>query len=276
MDRKFTPKSLILSMLQASNGNAMPVKTLVSIGEIFGFTGNTIRVTTTRLIRERTIESDERGLYRLSNKSTLVSRFIERWKEGEGRLKNWDGCWLCYLTPKSLAKRQAEAKTAFGFSGFKEGLPNLWVRPDNLSVSIEDIEYLLSQIGRLEEGEMFIVKQFSKKLIKRWQNDLWPVGKLLGNQKTFLEEMETSANRIEKMPLENALVESFLIGSEAIRLLVTDPLLPEEFMDNTYRIALTRAMLVYDEIGKRIWSKRFEEIRMDQSPAHLQLVAKAV
>jgi len=275
MDQKITSKSFILSMLQASNNKAMPVKAMVSAGKIFGFTGNTIRVTTTRLIRERTIESDERGLYRLSDKSIMFSQFIESWRLGENRQKEWNGSWLCYLTPKVTAKRHDEAKKAFDIFGFKEGLPGFWVRPDNLSIKMGDLESLLLRTVRIESGEMFIGKQFSEKLNTQWQKYLWPVEKLLCNQKEFLVKMEKSADRIETMPLENALVESYLIGSKAIRLLFTDPLLPKEIMDNTYSIALSNAMLAYDEIGKRIWSKRFEEIQIDKSPTQLQLVARS-
>ncbi len=276
MDQHITPKSLVLSMLQAPNGKAMPVKTLVSIGQIFGFTGNTIRVTTTRLLREGTIESDVRGLYRLSQKGARFSRFIDRWKKGEGRLREWDGCWLCFLMPKNLSKQQVQTGRVSDFLGFREGLPHLWVRPDNLSIEYTEIDALLSQIGRIENGEMFVARQFSEKLTEKWQSYLWPVKKLLQTQKVFLDKITKSTDRIEKMPLENALVESFLVGSEAVQLLIMDPLLPEEMMDSSLRVKLTNAMLAYDEIGKQIWSKRFEEILIYKSPTHLQLMGKAM
>ncbi len=276
MDQHITPKSLVLSMLQATNGKAMPVKTLVSIGQVFGFTGNTIRVTTTRLMGEGTIESDVRGFYRLSRKGARFSRFIDRWKKGEGRLRGWDGGWLCFMVPKSVSKRHVETGRISDFLGFREGLSHLWVRPDNLSIDFPEIDTLLSQIGRIENGEKFVARQFSEKLTEKWQCYLWPVKKLLQNQKGFLNKISKSADRIEKMPLENALIESFLVGSKAIQMLIMDPLLPEEMMNSSHRVELTNAMLAYDEIGKRIWSKRFEEIQIDTSPTHLQLISKAM
>ena len=273
MDLKITPKSLILSLLQVSGKRSMPVKTLVCAGHIFGFTENTIRVATTRLIREGTIESDERGQYRLSSRGTLFSRYIESWRAGEKRLVKWDGGWLCCWIPKTTARRRAEIRSAFGFVGFGEGLPNLWVRPDNLTLDRKELEKLICRIGKLEDGQMFVARAFSENLIASWRNNLWPVEAMCKKQKAHLAEMKKSTDRIEKMPLENALVESFLVGSEAVRLLITDPMLPQEMADTGCRAALHEAMLRYDETGKRIWSKRFEEIRIDRAPTQCHMVA---
>ncbi len=273
MDKKITPKSLVLGLMQASNNRAIPVKALVAAGEIFGFTGNTIRVTTTRLIREGTIESNERGLYRLSDKNTLVSRFIESWKEGEARRRDWKGSWVCCLMLKSTKKRKPEAQRALDLSGFKEGFPGLWIRPDNLTVGIRRMAALLSQFGKLENKEMFVAREFSDKQTEQWMKYLWPVEEILRKQEILILKMEKSAGRIENMPLEQALIESFLMGSEAIHLLISDPLLPEEIMEKTNRVALTKAMTEYDELGKKIWLRGFEELQIDQSPSHLHLVS---
>lgn len=274
MNNQITPKSLVLSILQASNNCAMQINILVSIGKIFGFTGNTIRVTTTRLIREGTIESDERGLYHLSNKGSEVSRIIEWWRDSEARMKRWNGEWLCFLTANKKVKRKQEDE--FGLFGFKEGLPNLWVRPDNLTIENKEVSFHLSQIGKMKEAEMFVAHQFESKRVERWQIDLWPIESIIKRLKDFVPKIEKSADRIQKMPLENALVESFLIGSEAIRLLITDPLLPEEIMDTSPRIILTEAMKTYDKLGREIWSKRFEEARINRTPAHLYLTQIAI
>ncbi len=272
MGKKITPKSVIVGMIQAADNRAMPVKIIVSAGKIFGFTENTVRVAITRMLREGSIESDERSLYRLSGSKKTFSRYIGSWKRGEQRLRTWEGCWICSLTNKGVVRRSADTKRLFEIAGFKEGLPGLQVRPDNLSISIKTLESLLAQFGNTENEEIFIVKEFSEKLTEQWIRYLWPVDKIIEAQQVFLHKIEQSAERIEKLPIENALVESFLIGSEAVRLLITDPLLPAEIMDNTSRVAVTRAMMAYDDIGKRIWLKKFDDIQIDKIPSHLQLV----
>jgi len=271
MEKKITPKSLVLGLLQASDNRAIPVKGLVRAGEIFGFTGNTIRVTTARLIREGTIESNERGLYCLSDKNTLFSRFIESWRDGEGRLKDWDGAWICCLMQKRTVKRKTKTQSILDLSGFKEGLPGLWVRPHNLTISIRHLEALFVNFGKLDDKVMFVARDFSVKQTEQWMKYLWPVDEIIKRQQAFLSKMEKSAERIEKIPLEQAMIESFRIGSEAVHLLISDPLLPEEIMGKTNRVALTKAMSEYDGLGKKVWSKGIQEIEIDQSPSHLQL-----
>jgi hypothetical protein len=59
--------------------------------------------------------------------------------------------------------------------------------------------------------------------------------------------------KLQVMPRQTALVQSFLLGGEAIRVLATDPLLPEEIVPNEKRRELTELMLRYDGVGRRIW-----------------------
>jgi hypothetical protein len=44
-----------------------------------------------------------------------------------------------------------------------------------------------------------------------------------------------------------------LLGGEAIRVLATDPLLPEQIMQGQTRADLTETMLRYDAIGHALW-----------------------
>lgn len=271
IQHKITPKTFILSLLQASGNHAMPINTMVAAGAVFGIRENAIRVTATRLTREGILKKSRRGVYRLGTGAIRASQYIERWRDGENRIKKWDGSWLCGLLPNINMQNFKASRKAFGFFGFKEGLPNFWVRPNNLNMDIETLGNLLSQFGKMQNGEMFTARKFNKEMIDKWQNHLWPVEKRVDDQKKFLSTLTQSAERIEKMPMEAALVESFIMGSEAIRLLITDPLLPPEMMDITYRKKLHAAMLDYDTVGKRIWSGRFDHIGIDKSPAQRYL-----
>ncbi len=273
MEYKVTPKSLILSILQVAGTRAMPIKALVSSGEVFGFTSNTIRVTTTRLIREGSVESDERGFYYLSKNKNPISNFVDSWRIGEKRLINWDGGWMCCLLPKTKAAQQTKSERALRFTGFKEGLPGLWVRPNNLKLGLSGIRDIIRQMIIQTNAELFIGRQFDEKLIEQWRRFLWPVHELNRSYEKNLEKIRKSTKQIKTMPFENALVESYLTGSEAVHCLVTDPLLPDEMMPVKYRKALTRAMLTYDDIGKKIWVRKFEGLQLDKSPAHLQIVS---
>ncbi len=269
MKFKITPKGLILGHLQASVGREVQIKSLVVVGDLFGFTGNTIRVTATRLIRDGKLESSERGLYRLGRQIDPYSRFIESWRTGEDRLIPWDGSWICYLIPPMTARKQDKVKKSLIKAGFREGTANLWIRPNNLRIGLKGIKNILKQLQSTDSGELFIGNTFNELMSERWKRFLWPVDELLETQQQFLNKIEQSAERVERLPRRNALVESFLIGSEAVFLLITDPLLPEEMMPGDFRRKLTRAMQEYDKIGKRIWNKLLNEIGIHGAPSYL-------
>ncbi len=174
-----TPKSLILGLLQASKEGEIPVKSLVTIGDLFGFTSNTIRVTATRLTREGKLESNERGLYQLSKNINPFSRFVESWRIGEERLILWDGSWMCYLAPPLTVRKQAKNAGIIKRPGFKEGTTNLWVRPNNLKIGLKGIKRILFQLNIDEMGELFIGHDFKDSLAKKWKQFLWPIENLV-------------------------------------------------------------------------------------------------
>ncbi|MBA4369009.1 MAG: hypothetical protein C0403_15375 [Desulfobacterium sp.] len=270
---KITPKNFILSMLQVSNKQAIPIKTLVECGELFGFTGNTIRVTITRLIREGTIESDERGLYRLSETKDLIRKFIDGWRLGEARIIPWDGTWISCLMPKQKASRLLrKGVKGLQFLGFQEGMPGFWIRPNNLKLRLSNIDEILQLLGNASGYEIFLSKDFREKRILQWKTFLWPIQELTRSLQVIHQKLQASANRLHKMPVENAIVESYLLGSEAVYCLNTDPLLPEEMMSGKYRIMLTQTMLVYDDLGKKAWKKKFRNFQIQEVPSHLRLI----
>jgi len=69
------------------------------------------------------------------------------------------------------------------------------------------------------------------------------------------QRLARSMPRLERMPRETALVQSFLLGGEAIRVLATDPLLPDEITQSAPRANLHALMLRYDAVGHRLWRR---------------------
>lgn len=272
MKYNLKPKNLILSVLRVAKQPAVSIKTLVAIGELFGFSGNTIRVATTRLISGGKIESDERGFYRFSAGADPVNRHFDTWRDGESRMVPWDGSWICCLPPKLPSGSSARNKKSLGFLGFKEGLTGLWIRPNNLRLDVSGVARLLERFG-LENGtELYKAEAFREKLDEQWRRYLWPIEDLKASGVEILKKIEKSRLKLSSMPLENAVVESFLVGSEAVHRLNMDPLLPGEMLDASVRIGLTEAMLDYDKIGVHIWMEKFGDLRMGGAPSHLQLV----
>ena len=262
MEWKITPKILIVSVLHVSGNQAIPIKALIKMGGLFGFTSNAIRVTAARLIRNGRLESDERGFYKLMSTETPISRFVNSWKTGEARIRPWSGRWLCCLMPRVGAGQDKKDAKALMLPGFREGLPRLWIRPDNLEMNSESVKELMVHQGMNEGGELFTADGFSRDLEEGWKNRLWPVDKLIRNYESIQERIKKSMGRLNSLPTENALMESYLVGTEVIHVLVTDPLLPEEMMPSSYRTALAAAMHEYNEMGKKVWMEAFEDLKM--------------
>jgi phenylacetic acid degradation operon negative regulatory protein len=273
MDWKITPKILIISMLHVTNNRAIPIRVLIAMGHLFGFTSNTVRVTTARLVRDGRIESDERGLYSLKDGDTPISRFVDNWRSEESRVKDWDGLWICCLVPRAAVVQQRKNTKALNLLGFREGLPQLWVRPNNITMGLKEIGELLIHQGMDRDAEVFLGDSFPPGHVERWKRDLWPGEEIIRISVAARKQLERSMKRLQSLPMKKALVESFLVGTKGIHWLLKDPLLPEEMIPSRYRIKLTRTMLAYDELGKSIWKREFEGLRLKHSPSHAGLEA---
>jgi phenylacetic acid degradation operon negative regulatory protein len=274
MNFNMTPRRLIFGILQVAPQESVSIKTLIAVGGLFGFSANTIRVTALRLIRNGAIENGARGQYRIISDASAVTRFITGWRLGESRIIPWDGGWTCCFLPKNQSRQKTKNQKVLSLLGFKEGMPKFWIRPNNLSMGFDDLKMVLFYFGLDKKAELFTAHQFSENITGQWKRLLWPVKEVEKKQNNLAEKLKASGDHIDALSFDDALVETYLLGSEAIHMLLTDPLLPPEIMPNTSRLTLTRSMLEYDALGKEIWRSRFDEL--NTTPYHMELPAVAV
>jgi phenylacetic acid degradation operon negative regulatory protein len=249
-----TPRSVVLNVVRTAPRRTMPVRQLLQVAELFGFTGNALRVAVARLVADGLLESDERGSYRLGPKATEVQRHVEDWRLGEARMRAWNGGWLAVALigkPDRAARR--ESLRALARMGFREAWGGLWVRPDNLALGFEATRERLQALGLEEGAAPFRAHDFEQRLDHHLRCDLWPVVALRRDHERTLRNLERSLAQLGAMPRDTALVQSFLLGGEAIRVLATDPLLPDAILPGATRGRLTEAMLRYDAVGRELW-----------------------
>jgi phenylacetic acid degradation operon negative regulatory protein len=86
---------------------------------------------------------------------------------------------------------------------------------------------------------------------------LWDGAALVQAYRRTREKLDRWIDHEPRLPRDVAARESFLIGSEAIRQILFDPLLPEPLVDASERRALIDAMRRYDVVGRRIWMRLF-------------------
>lgn len=240
---------------------------LIGVGELFGFSAGATRVALVRLVKNKVAARDARGLYRQHPKHFLVDEWVATWRQGRKKTTRWDGSWLSVSLALKLSFRQRQdSHKALERLGFCEGLPRLWVRPNNLRQRLEELKKSLVDLGLSTESELFISQGFSSKLIQNWLKNLWSQKQLNKRYTELLSELKKSQRKCQRSSLAKSLVESFQLGGEVIWALARDPLLPEELASPKKFEALTQAMLHYDHLGRQLWQRRLPQLSLQVAP----------
>ena len=246
---------------------------LVDAGALFDLESNAVRVALTRLCKRGLVDRDERGSYQLAAGTSPLRQLVDAWRRGDSRLRAWTGRWMCALQPRGLAARERRrSHVALRRVGFREGLDGLWVRPDNLRQTQDELGQDLEGLGLSAGAELFSGKGFAAELQTRWCSRLWDHRRFRAGHRAAQRNLERSTARLGRTSRHKALVETFFFGGAAIRSLVADPLLPDEVASGDARRALTDAMLKYDRIGRSIWMSFLETPALSRAPGQLLAV----
>ena len=266
-----TAKSLLLDLLRATEPNALPIKLLVSAGEIFGISENAIRVNVTRLVSKGDLEQDDRGYYRVGPATTPLRSWVRNWRFGEERVRTWDQDWLMLsIAPEVKAKALKSLETACYRLGFRQLWSRLWIRPNNLNRSQEEIIEQLKELSGCDQVLLAIVSEIN--LVGKAFNprELWQVEELETAYKVILTALENSLNTVAETSLEDVFRNSFLIGGEAIHLLALDPLLPDELVQAELRESIHELMHEFDAACRPYWNEFFQKYKYNSVPRFLE------
>lgn len=262
---------LILDLLSAVDGPPVPVRALVRAAEHFGITENNLRVALARLVADGKVERNERGSYGLSAAAEPVHRRVTAWSRLEERVVAWRGGWVAAHVPALPRGARAQAKRrrrALAFSGMRELSPGLLVRPDNVRGGVAAVRAELVELGEAN-ALVFALSGLDAEADARARS-LWSEDALDDAYAEMTARLVKSGGDLESMPVEQAVVECFLLGGRAIRQLAYDPLLPEPIVRPELRRALIEEMRRYDRAGRRVW-RTF--MRAQGAPAPASLMA---
>lgn len=274
MDRP-AAKHIILDLLSTMPGRAMPVRALVATGALFDLAENPMRVALARLLASGQVERDERGLYRLAPRAQAVAEQVGGWRRLDARRRTWSGGWIGVHTaglPRGRSRRTRGRQRALRLLGFRALAPGLEVRPDNLAGGCEQVRRELHGLGLESEAPVFVLRDLDPATEAR-ARALWPVTALAADYRRMRAAIEESLGRLASLPPPQAMTESFLLGGRAIRLLATDPLLPDAIVPDGERDQLVDAMRRYDRAGRAAWGEflRGFGVTRGQAPADLRL-----
>ncbi len=257
---KLKPKKIILDLLLAAEGRPLSARDAISACGLFGISENNVRVNLTRLSAEGMIEAASRGAYRLSESAMKLGGEVQSWRKQEERLRPWKGQYVMAYTgmlgrsDRGALQRRERALELLGFREYRRGL---YIRPDNIEQDVEAVRRRLYSLGLETEAVVCLANEFSEDQ-KQEIHALWDTWQLNAGYRDATAQMQAWMRRSDDIEPEVAARECFLIGGNAIRQLVFDPLLPETFVDAKARHEFLQTLIRFDRLGQGIWRNLYE------------------
>ncbi|MFA5938239.1 MAG: PaaX family transcriptional regulator C-terminal domain-containing protein [Sinimarinibacterium sp.] len=263
-------RNLILDLLLASEGEALSARELIAGCGLFHISENTVRVALARLSAEGLIEAVERGSYQLSGRAHDLAGDVATWRTREQRLRPWQGHYLAVHTgalPRSDRGALRRRQRALDMLGFREAERGLHVRPDNIENGVATVRQRLYTVGLESSASVFVAHGFDPAHEARIRA-LWDGKALNALYRKQRAKLDAWMARAPSLDTDVAAREAFVLGSQAIRAVVFDPLLPEPFVDTTARHAFVDTVRRFDRVGQAIWRQgRIEALTPEPTTA---------
>ncbi|WP_068858402.1 PaaX family transcriptional regulator C-terminal domain-containing protein [Perlucidibaca aquatica] len=258
---KLNARHLILDLLLASDHHQVSVREAITACGIFAISENSVRVALVRLSADGLVQAAGRGHYRLGPQALDLAGDVATWRSAEQRLRPWHGDWMTVFTAnlgrtnRTALKRRERALTMLGFRELEQGLH---VRPNNLESGPEAVLKRLHTLGLEPEARLCLSQQWSDEAAL---TSLWDTTRLNADYRYWQQSLETWMQHAQELDAETAARESFLLGGQAIRHVVFDPLLPDSFIDSQARLAFVASVRTFDKVGHQIWQTLYASIR---------------
>lgn len=252
-----TAKRLILSVLSQPNMATLPIRQLVAWGALFDQKAASIRVTTGRLVNEQLLEKTARGMYTIGVSGLALKVKASEWTVALNQTHAWQGGWyVAHIghLGKAIRRRVRARERAFRLLGFKQLVEGLWIRPDNLKLDQAQMFEKLCQLG-MDPGAVLLR---SDDLVGDHTDaplELWRHEDLNHDYDFAVALLAQSQKQLQGESLHRITRETFLIGEHVIRMISTDPLLPEGQIDAGKRQAMVDAMMRYSEFCDPYWAE---------------------
>lgn len=269
------PKQLILNLMLAAEANTLSSREAVAACALFGIRENSVRVTLVRLGSEGLIEAAGRGTYRLGPQATELADELAGWRDSAARVTEWSGAWIMAGTG-ALGRSDRAAlrirERALALLGFCELEPTLYVRPANLAGGTESVRERLHRLGLEAEAAVFTATDLGRARDDK-ARQLWQGAALNKGYRSMQKKLETWLQHAHALEADAAARECYLLGNEAIKKLVFDPLLPAPLVDTEARRSFIDSVLKFDAIGHQIWRHLFQHQLLTSprapEPAHV-------
>jgi phenylacetic acid degradation operon negative regulatory protein len=249
------PRQLVLRLLLGAGGAPLTARDAVRACALFGMPASGVRVALARLAAAGLVEPVERGAYRLGRRASTLAADVAAWRDAKARTTAWRGDWIAVhvgaLGRSNRVALRARSR-ALGLLGLRELDRGLHLRPDNLAGGVAAARERLTRLGLERDAAGFRAGGFDAEHERR-ARALWDGKALARGYRATRVRLERWLAQAHRLDLDTAARESFLLGDEAIRQLVFDPLLPRPLVDEEARAAFVDAVTRFDAAGQAIW-----------------------
>lgn len=262
------PRHLILNLLLGSESQALTAREAVVSCALFGVRESSARVALARLALAGLVETPGRGAYRLGRNAQELAAHVATWRAVEQRVCEWRGDWVC-VHVGALGRRDRSAlrvrERALHLLGLAELERGLHVRPANLVGGVARVRERLHSLGLEHGAAVFVAHDFDPAREKH-ARALWDGRELTRRYRETRRRLDAWLARADTLAPEVAARAAYVLGNDAIRELVFDPLLPAPLVDAAARSAFVAAIVRFDAAGHAIW-QRFLAAHRSDSPS---------
>lgn len=252
-------KTLILDLLSAANGQPLQAREAIIAAGLFGISANSVRVGLARLSAESLVEAAGRGSYQLGPQALELYGDVATWRTVQQRLRPWPGDYLAVFsaalgrTDRTALRRRERALQLLGFRELEKGLH---IRPNNIEADVPAVRQRLGKLGLEPQARLFVASGFDQ-VSEAQIHGLWDGPALTARYQQLGKQLADWLQRAPQLETEVAAREAFLLGNNAIRQVVFDPLLPEPLVDTAARQAFFADVQRFDQAGHQIWNRLY-------------------
>jgi phenylacetic acid degradation operon negative regulatory protein len=252
---KITPKKIVLDLLMAGHGAPLSSKEAVSACVLFGLAEVSTRVAITRLQADGLIQSIRRGVYVLGPQAQKIAEDVALWRHRDDLIRSWQNDYVMVYTQhlgrtdRTALIRRERALNLWGFRALEKGL---YIRPNNLTLNLDDLRSRLCHLGLESTAILCLSARFDPFAQPRIEQ-LWQQDTLNQRYLAMSQQLQAWVMQVEHLALDVAAQQSLLLGRQAIHDVVFDPLLPDSMIDTPARTQFFCAVRQFDDVGQLIW-----------------------
>ena len=253
-------RELILALIDSTAIATLNAAYFVAAGRLFDMDPNAVRVALGRLVKDQSLIQVARGVYSLGSRGGELHAMVRNWSTIEQTLKPWDGGWLAaylgQLTRTNKSKVRARER-ALRLVGFAAADANLWLRPDNFLESLIMTRRRLIHLGLEETVMLSKIGEFQPTQAID-PSRLWDRVTMETRYQWCVEQLTASVGHLATLNSSAAARETLLLGRSVTRVILLDPLLPEQMVNQKLRQTMIDAMRNYDRLGKKTWRRFYK------------------